>query len=100
MSKPLPLPVWDRRAGKLIEEMSDDHPATYESEPQRSLSQWLKSHPLFDWLVAAYENTRWSGREIEPFIRKHHIDMSEFEQREYRSFVADGPPAHNSASRT
>jgi phosphatidylserine decarboxylase len=87
MSKTLPLPVWDRRAGKLIEEMSDDHPATYESEPQRSLSQWLKSHPLFDWLVAAYENTRWSGREIEPFIRKHHIDMSEFEQREYRSFA-------------
>ena len=87
MSKPLPLPVWDRWAGKLIEEMSDDHPATYESEPQRSLSQWLKSHPLFDWLVAAYENTRWSGREIEPFIRKHHIDMSEFEQREYRSFA-------------
>jgi phosphatidylserine decarboxylase len=87
MSKPLPLPVWDRRAGKLIEEMSDDHPATYESEPQRSLLQWLKSHPLFDWLVAAYENTRWSGREIEPFIRKHHIDMSEFEQREYRSFA-------------
>ena len=31
----LPLPVWDRRAGKLVEEMSDDHPATYESRPRR-----------------------------------------------------------------
>ena len=48
-----------------------DHQATYESEPQRSVRQWVKSHPLFDWLYAAYENTRWSAREIEPFIRKY-----------------------------
>ncbi len=64
-----------------------DHQATYESEPQRSVRQWVKSHPLFDWLYAAYENTRWSAREIEPFIRKYHIDMSEFEPIEYRSFA-------------
>ena len=64
-----------------------DHQATYESEPQRSVRQWVKSHPLFDWLYAAYENTRWSAGEIEPFIRKYHIDMSEFEPIEYRSFA-------------
>ena len=43
--------------------------------------------PLLDWLCAACENTRWSTREIEPFIRRYHIDMSEFEPMEYRSFA-------------
>jgi len=62
MAKPLPLPVWDRRAGKLIEEYMDDHPSTYESRPRRSLNQWLESEPLYDWLLAAYQNTRRSAR--------------------------------------
>jgi phosphatidylserine decarboxylase len=87
MAKPLPLPVWDRRAGKLVMEFMDDHKLTYESEPSRSIKQWIKSQPLIDWLYAAYENTRWSAREIEPLIRKYHIDMSEFEPIEYRSFA-------------
>ena len=87
MAKPLPLPVWDRRAAKLVNEFMDDHKLTYESEPSRSIGQWIKSHPLFDWLYAAYENTHWSAREIEPFVRKNHIDMSEFEPIEYRSFA-------------
>jgi phosphatidylserine decarboxylase len=87
MAKPLPLPVWDRQGGKLVSEWMDDHTPTYESEPQRSITQWIKSQPLFDWLYAAYENTHWSAREIEPFVRKYRIDMSEFESREYRSFA-------------
>ena len=87
MAKPLPLPVWDRQGGKLVSEWMDDHTPTYESEPQRSITQWIKSQPLFDWLYAAYENTHWSAREIEPFVRKYHIDMSEFESRKYRSFA-------------
>jgi hypothetical protein len=77
MSKPLPLPVWDRRGGTLFDEFMDDHPATYESRPHRSLGQWLESHPLYDWLLAAYQNTKRSARQIEPFIRKHHIDDGE-----------------------
>ena len=72
MAKPLPLPVWDRQGGKLVSEWMDDHQATYESEPQHSVRQWVKSQPLFDWIYAAYENTRWSVREIEPF----HFDGS------------------------
>jgi phosphatidylserine decarboxylase len=87
MAKPLPLPVWDRRTGKVLNEWMDDHQATYESEPRRSPTQWIKSQPLFDWLFAAYENTRWSAREVEPFIRKYHIDMSEFEPIKYRSYA-------------
>jgi hypothetical protein len=43
MAKPLPLPVWDRQRRKLVEEWMDDHQPHYESEPQRSLTQWIKS---------------------------------------------------------
>ena len=87
MSRPLPLLVWDRQAGRLFEEFMDDHPSTYESRPYRSINQWLESEPLYDWLLAAYQNTQRSARQIEPFIRKHHIDMSEFEPVIYRSFA-------------
>jgi phosphatidylserine decarboxylase len=87
MAKPLPLPVWDRQGGKLVSEWMGDHQATYESRPQHSVRQWVKSQPLFDWLYAAYENTRWSARQIEPFIRQYHIDMNEFEPVEYCSFA-------------
>jgi phosphatidylserine decarboxylase len=87
MAKPLPLPIWDRHAGKLVEEWMDDHKATYESQPQRSLTQWFKSQPLYDRLYAGYQNTQWSARQIEPFIRKYHIDVNEFEPVKYRSFA-------------
>jgi len=87
MAKPLPLPVWDRQAGEVVNEWMDDSTTTYESQPRRSIMQWLESQPLVDWLVAMKQNSRFSTREIEPFIRKHKIDMSEFEPIEYRSFA-------------
>jgi phosphatidylserine decarboxylase len=87
MAKPLPLPVWDRQSGKLFSEWMDDHTPTYESEPRRSVTQWIKSQPLYDRLYAAYQNTRWSARQIEPFVRRYHIDLSEFEPVKYRSFA-------------
>ena len=80
MTKPLPLPVWDRQQGKLVQEWMDDHQPHYESDPQRSFTQWIKSQPLYDQLYAVYENSRWSTREIEPFIRKYHIDMGSSSQ--------------------
>jgi phosphatidylserine decarboxylase len=81
------LPVWDRSAGKLIEEFLDDHPATYDSRPRRSATQWLESRRLYDWVIAAYQNSPWSARAIDPFICKHQIDMSEFKPVMYRSFA-------------
>ena len=75
MAKPLPLPVWDRQRGKLVQEWMDDHQPHYESDPQRSFTQWIKSQPLYDQLYAVYENSRWSAREIEPFIRKYHLGV-------------------------
>lgn len=64
-----------------------DHPATYESRPRRSLTQWLESEPIYDWLLAAYQGTHWSARQIKPFIEKHHVDMKDFERGPYRSFA-------------
>jgi phosphatidylserine decarboxylase len=87
MAKPLPLPLWDRKSGKLVSEFMDDQPSTYESEPRRSLNQLLESHPLYDWFLAAYQNSRMSARKIGPFIRKHYIDMAEFELVNYRSYA-------------
>jgi hypothetical protein len=86
-SRPLPLPLWDRKAGKLVDEFMDDTASTYESQPQRSLNQWLESHPLYDWILAAYQNSRLSRRKIAPFIRKHYINMTEFEPVSYRSYA-------------
>jgi phosphatidylserine decarboxylase len=87
MAKPLPLPVWDRQRGTLLEEWMDDHQPHYESEPQRSFTQWVKSQPVYDRLYALYEDSRLSTHEIEPFIRKYHIDIAEFEPVRYRSFA-------------
>jgi len=86
-ARPLPLPLWDRRAGKLVYEFMDDSPSTYESQPRRSLNQWLESHPLYDWILAAYQNSRLSARKVAPFIRKHQINMDEFEPVAYRSYA-------------
>jgi phosphatidylserine decarboxylase len=71
MAKPLPLPVWDRQTDKLVMEWMGDHQTTYESRPRASLSQRIKSHPLFDWAYAAYQNTSRSARQIEPFVREY-----------------------------
>lgn len=88
MSKPLPLPVFDRRANKLFQEFMDDSTSTYESKPHRSIVQWITSSPTVDWVIAAYQNTKFSARKIEPFVRKHHIDMSEFEPGPFESYAA------------
>jgi phosphatidylserine decarboxylase len=87
MSKPLPLTIWDRNAGREVEEFLDDHPTTYESRPTRSLTQWLESQPAYDWLIAALQHAPWTRRKIVPFVRKHRIDMSEFEPVAYRSYA-------------
>jgi phosphatidylserine decarboxylase len=87
MADPRPLPIWDRSAGKLVEEFLDEHPTTYESKPIASVMQWLESQPSYDWLIAALQHAPWTRRKIEPFVRKHNIDLSEFEPEHYRSYA-------------
>src|SRR5947209_19604915 len=78
-SKPLPLPVFDRKAGRLIEEFMDDAPSTYESAPRRSLNQWLESHPLYDWLLRSSRNTGFLGKKTHLSFGIHAITLREFE---------------------
>jgi phosphatidylserine decarboxylase len=87
MSKPVPLTVFDRSSGAAFQEFMEDSPATYESHPHRSVAQWLESHPLYDGLIAAYQNTRLSAWKIGRFVRRHNIDMSEFEPGPYRTYA-------------
>ena len=87
-SVPTPLAVFDRRSGRPFREFLDDSPATYESHPSKALDQKLEAHPLYDWLLALWQNTPWSARKIGPFVRKHKIDMSEFEPGPFRSYAA------------
>jgi phosphatidylserine decarboxylase len=86
MSKPAPLTVVDRSTGRTFLEFMDDSPSTYESHP-RFGGQWLQSQPPYDWLVALWQNTRWSARKIKPFVRKYKIDMSEFEPGPFKSYA-------------
>jgi len=88
MSNAKPLPVWDRKTGRLIQEFMTDSPATYDSRPHRSLTNWLQTHPAYDWLVSMYQNTRRSARKIGPFVRQHRIDMEEFEPGPYRTYAS------------
>src|SRR5438094_9701308 len=85
-ARPLPLPLWDRRAGKLVYEFMDDSPSTYESQPRRSLNQWLESHPLYDWILAAYQNSRLSARKIALLSRKQRINIDDFARVAYRPY--------------
>lgn len=87
MSIPMPLPVFDRRPSKLFDEFMDDSTSTYEARPHRSVIQWITSSPTVDWLIAAYQNTRFTARKIHPFIRKHKVDMSEFEPGPFDSYA-------------
>src|SRR5436190_15329238 len=82
-----PLPVWDRKADKLFDEFMEDAPQTYETRPRRSLRQWLEAQPMYDRLIALYQESARSKKNIKPFIKKHGIDMSEFKPVAYRSYA-------------
>lgn len=42
--------------------------------------------PTVSRLYGRYMDSRWSRRQILPFIQKNRIDMAQYEQREYRSY--------------
>ena len=99
MSKPLPTPVFDRRTGGLIQEFMDDSPATYESRPHRPFMQWKGlrrpgtgwSRPIKTPLSAHPRSS--------PFVRKHGVDMSEFEPGPTKPDILLRNPRQRTAAR-
>jgi hypothetical protein len=55
--------------------------------PLPAPDQWLEAHPLYDWFVALWQNMRRSARKIGLFVRKHNIDMSEFQPGPFKSYA-------------
>src|SRR5580704_2014399 len=72
MGNPRPLPVWDRRAGKLFSEFMDDHPSTYETQPRRSYTQWLESEPLYPCRLPEHAAQRAADRALRPQAQDRH----------------------------
>lgn len=87
MARPEPLQIWDRESRRSFKEFPNDLRSTYETRPRRSLVAWLESQPLYDWVASSLQYTRRTVKNIEPFIKKHQIDMSEFEPVIYRSYA-------------
>jgi hypothetical protein len=73
MSKPLPLPVFDRRSNKLFHEFMDDSAARMRANHTDPLSM---DHivPVGRLDDRRIPNTR--RRKIEPFIRKQKIEST------------------------
>jgi phosphatidylserine decarboxylase len=65
----------------------NDAPQTYETRPRRSLQQWAEAQPLYDRLIALYQNSPRSAKKIKPFIERHGIDMGEFKPVAYRTYA-------------
>jgi hypothetical protein len=82
------LAVFDRRGG--LSSRSSWMTARRLTRAIRAMRaiQWLEAYSLYDWLVAMWWQTPWSARKIEPFVRKHKIDMSEFEAGPFKSRAA------------
>lgn len=86
MRHPEPLSVWDRAQGRLFQEWMDDAPDTYETTPLQSVSQRIRSHPLYAALIGLLKDSPFSTHKIKPFIQKYQINMDEFEPRKYTSY--------------
>jgi phosphatidylserine decarboxylase len=65
-----------------------EDPELWKAREDDNTRSVVESHPLYDWLVAGWQSTPWSARKTEPFVRKHNIDVSEFEPGPYRSYAA------------
>lgn len=58
----------------------------YETRPGKAMSERVLAHPLFSRIYGKTQDTRWSARKIERFIREFRIPMQEYEDGKFRSF--------------
>lgn len=82
--KPIALTIWDRQKGGLVDEFMVDSPATYAglASAMVGIRSALR---LADRRLAEHGLQR--ARNIEPFIRRHNIGMTEFKPVTYRNYA-------------
>jgi phosphatidylserine decarboxylase len=84
-----PILVWDRRAGREIEEQVYGEGGVrfmYGNPFGRGLGELLLSRRWFSRLYGWLQSTRWSGRKVEPFIARYGIPMDEYEAGPFPTF--------------
>lgn len=84
-----PISFWDSRTECLQTEAVFGESALrwlYETGPGRLLSSGLLNKPWFSRFYGGFQDTAWSARKIERFIRDYRIDMGEYEPGPFRTF--------------
>lgn len=84
-----PVHYVDRATGRVKTEKVVSGTALYwlYNNPLGKLTlQALVKRKIFTEIYGRLMHTHWSVRKIEPFIKKYHIDMSQFQKQDYHSF--------------
>ena len=82
------MKIYDRRSKSYIEieQYGSGKLEFLYHNPVGRLLLWLAVSPLVSGIYGKMQGTRKSASKIAPFIEKNHIDMNDFEDREYVSF--------------
>ena len=82
------MKIYDRRSRSYIEieQYGSGKLEFLYHNPVGRLLLWLAVSPLVSGIYGKMQGTRKSASKIAPFIEKNHIDMNDFEDREYVSF--------------
>lgn len=82
------MKIYQREKGKY-QDISQFHSRSlyflYNTKLGRRILKYI-TLPIFSKVIAVYYNSSLSKRKIKPFIQKYHINMEEYEKREYYSF--------------
>lgn len=86
---PEPVRYVDRATGQIKTEKVVSETALYwlYNNPLGTLTlQALVKRKIVSEIYGLFMHTKWSVCKIEPFIKKYHIDMNQFQKRDYHSF--------------
>lgn len=82
---------YDRERERLVEEKVLDEPILrwlYETRLGRRATAWFFARSAFSRLYGAYYGSRWSRRDIAPFVARFDVDTRDFEPGPFPSFNA------------
>jgi len=81
--------IYDRKTKSFIEEVEHQEKFVeflYNKIPGRVLLKICLARPWLSKLVAVYQKSSCSRRDIEPFIKKHNIDTRHWDVKSFRCF--------------